>query len=126
MARTALTPTQLGQDAGTDVKAATVMSSIAALVALGSEIVAAKFRPDDKILIHVKNTAGTAKNITIPAGNGFRSGIGDLVVSVAATSGEAMIIVESARFAQSDGILDIDYETGFTGLIGAYRLPNVG
>jgi hypothetical protein len=78
-----------------------------------------------RLIVHVKNSAGSSKNVTIKAGvypPAFRQGIGDVVVAVA-NSGEQLIIVESARHVQSDGSIWLDYESGMTGTAFAYQLP---
>jgi hypothetical protein len=116
-----LTPIELAQDDGIDGKAATVLTSVAGLVAAGTQFLPLK---DAKDIIHVKNTYGGILNITVKAGVGPRRGIGDLVVPVAATSGEQIIgPLESSRFKQADGYVYIDFDAAFTGLIGVYRLP---
>ena len=119
--RNLLTPVELTADSSIDGKAATIMTSVAGLVALGAYYVPLK---DGKFIIHVKNTEGTANTITVLAGVGPRSGIGDLVVLVAATSGEQLIgPLESSRFKQADGNVYLDFEAAFTGLIAVYQLP---
>jgi len=116
-----LTPIELSQNDGIDAKAATVLTSIAGLVALGTQFLPGK---DDKFIIHVKNTDGAALDVTVQAGNGPLGAQGDLVVEVAATTGEQLIgPLESARFKQDDGYVYVDFETGMTGLIGVYQLP---
>lgn len=78
----------------------------------------------DKLIVEVRNTAGAEYDLTIPAGNGPTSDLGDLVVPVAATTGVQLICVESARFVQSTGYIHFDFETSMTGTIAVYRLPD--
>jgi len=120
MARDKLTPLQLTTDSGVDAKAATVMTTITA--ANGAYIDVSNINTD-KLIIHVKNTNAGAKTLTVKAGIYSRSSLGDLVVSVALTSGEKMIVCESSRFKDSDNFILLDYEAAMTGLIGAYLLP---
>ena len=67
------------------------------------------------------NTAGAAKNVTIKVGvnpPAIRQGIGDLVFSVP-SSGSRVIRIETARYQQSDGTINIDLESGITGTVTA-------
>lgn len=116
-----LTPIELAQNDGIDSKAATVLTSIAGLVAAGTQFLPTK---DDKFFIQVKNTYGAELDATVKAGVGPLAGQGDLVVPVAATSGEQFIgPLESARFKQADGYIYVDFKTNFTGLVGVFQLP---
>jgi hypothetical protein len=81
----------------------------------------------DKLILRVANTAGTAKNTIVKAGANppsFRASLGDLTVQVPATTGVRFIgPFEIARFAQADGSLNIDFESGATGTITAFMAP---
>jgi hypothetical protein len=88
--------------------------------------------PDmDTLVLVVTNSAGSTKAITIDAGVGggatpgpaFRSGLGALTVNVATTATVYIGPLESARFAQLDGSLNVDFASGFTGTITALILP---
>lgn len=119
MARDLVTAALCVRDGGVDAKAATIM--VAINTTNNAEIAVTK---SQRLILHVKNTVGSAKNVTIKAGVGARSGVGDLVVSLAATSGEQVLgPLESSRFGQSDQKFYIDFESGMTGLIGGYLLP---
>lgn len=120
MPRFAITPVQTTIDSGVDGKAATVMAAI--VQADGGYIDVSSINTD-KMIIHVKNTHGVAHAVTIKAGDYSRASLGDLAVTVAATTGEQLIVVESARFKDSDGYILIDFAADFAGLIGAYLLP---
>ena len=78
---------------------------------------------DRYAIIRLSNTAGTSKNATFKAGAyppGNRSGIGDLVVAVG--SGAIVNInIEQSRFVQTDGSVNLDLATGFTGTVEAIR-----
>lgn len=120
MPRDAVTITALAKDAGTSTPAGTVISPTnGANIAAGSD-----FR---KLVIRVTNTYGGDKTVTIKAGANppaFRSGIGDDVITVTASTGDVLIPIGSARFAQADGSINVDFETGMTGRISAIRLPD--
>lgn len=88
------------------------------------------------LLVRVTNSTGTTKIITFKAGAKFdqgntgtaggpaiRSALGDLAVSMATT---AIIVVEleSARFAQADGSINVDLAASMTGFIDAYFMDN--
>lgn len=78
-----------------------------------------------KLFIVVNNTAVSAKNVTIKAGAhppALRAELGDLVVAVP-NAATRYICIESAQFAQADGKIHIDFESGTTGTVMAYRLP---
>ena len=80
-----------------------------------------------KLVIRVTNTHGSDHTVTIRAGvnpPAFRQGIGDAEVTVAASTGVQYLTVESARFIQSDGSVHLDFDTGMTGKVMAFRLPD--
>lgn len=85
----------------------------------------------DRLVLFVATTNGADKTVTIKAGTGatvagaaFRASMGDLVVTAHASSGGGVIgPLESARFAQSDGSINIDFQSGITGRITALMLP---
>jgi len=78
-------------------------------------------------LIRVTNTAGSAKNVTVKAGSGsaaWMAGQGDLVQSVALTSGvEWLGPFTSARFQQQGSKMYVDFASGHTGSITVFKLP---
>lgn len=79
-----------------------------------------------KLILRVHNSTGSTKNLTVKAGvnpPAFRSGIGDLVVAHATTV-VRYYALESARFLQADGTINVDFETGMTGTIWAFMLPD--
>ncbi len=80
-----------------------------------------------RLLIYVNNTFAGAKNVTVKAGANppaFAAGQGDLTESFAQNA-EKFFVIESARFAQTNGDIYVDFENGMTGVIAAYRLPKV-
>ncbi len=116
MARDAITITSLTLNGGVAEATGTTIS-----VANGAEIDAGH---TSKLVVEVRNTFGAELDVTIPAGVGPTKDLGDLVVPVAATTGVQMITLESARFAQSDGKINLDFEATMTGTVAAYRLPD--
>lgn len=79
------------------------------------------------LVIRITNTAGTVGTVRFVPGTNppaFRAGLGTVELTVPATTGEVMVVLESARVAQSGGEIYIDFVTGMTGVVSAYRLPN--
>lgn len=123
MARTNLTPTQLVATAGVDIASAPVTID-ATLVTNGVRLVGAG-SGSGTIVLRVANTAGGAKKVTVQKGDGPAAGGSKLEVSVALTSGVKMIALnESAGFENLDESYSIDFESGFTGTIAAFRVPS--
>lgn len=87
-------------------------------------------RPEQTIL-RVTNTHGSNHDIVIKAGDSppaWAAGLGDLTVTVAATSGVQWIgPLESGRFekkaADGTAIMHIDVEAAHTGTITAFLVP---
>ena len=119
MARTNLPVTALALDAGTAAPAATTI-----VQADGMEIAVAG--NTGKLYVEVVNTNATARVLTIkaPTDNPHapRAGRGDLAVSCAQNVARVLVI-ESARFAQTDGKIHLDFAESFAGSARAYRLP---
>lgn len=119
MARDAVTVTDLTIDAGTDLVAGVaIVPADGATLDLNGDF--------GKLFLYVSNTESAAYDVTVVAptdnAHALRSGLGNLVYEVGA--GEAALIpLESARFAQTGGELYVNFETGMTGFIAAYRLP---
>jgi hypothetical protein len=122
MARTAVTPAQGVLNGGVTPTSTTIN---AGLVTSGVTIADVNL---EKLVIRVANTDGAALAVTVRAGDSLypavESGLGDLAVSVAATTGVTeLAALESARFLQSDGSLSIDFATGFTGTLETIYRP---
>jgi len=81
----------------------------------------------EEIVIFIKQTDASARIATIKAGDNppaLAAGLGDLAITVPATTGVVWVgPLSSARFAQSDGTLEIDLATSFAGTVTAYRIP---
>lgn len=126
MPRTAIVPRALVPNG--NLNGATGATTIdATLVTNGVVVDSAK---PELMLIRVTNTEGSTNTVTIKAGDNppaLAAGLGDLVVTVAATTGVQYIgPFESGRFLQggSDmGDIHIDFETGMTGAIDILTFP---
>jgi len=120
MARDAVTVTALALNAVTNTPAGTTISTTnGAVITPGG---AAR-----KLLIRITNTITNAtKTATIKAGvnpPALQQAVGDLAL-VVPQSGDVLVTLESARFMQADGTINVDFSTGMTGKIDAWRLPN--
>jgi hypothetical protein len=77
-----------------------------------------------KMLLFINNTGTTLHTYTVKAGDNppaNRAGQGDLVVGMNGTT-YSLVQLESARFMQDDGSINIDISAGFTGAMGAFRI----
>ena len=96
-----------------------------ALDATNDHVISAA-KPEQTVL-RVTNTHGSDHVITIKAGDNppaWAAGLGDLTVTVAATSGVQWIgPFESGRFLQNDGTMHVDVVTDHTGTITAFLVP---
>ena len=82
--------------------------------------------PLEELLLVFKNTNGSDRVATIVAGDSppaFSNGQGNLAITVPATTGVMFVTgLESARYLQDNGDLNIDLATSFAGTVHAYRL----
>jgi hypothetical protein len=119
MARTAVTVTTLTANTGVTEPAGTTADPTNDHVVSGV--------PLEELVIRLANTNGSDRVATIKAGDNppaIAAGLGDLAITVPATSGVVWVgPLSSARFAQSDGTLEIDLATSFAGTVTAYRIP---
>lgn len=135
MARTSVTPTALTGNGGIDIPAGTTINSTLVTngvnIPLVTETVPSGPAARDTFL-YITNTAGADKTVTVRAGVGggatagpaFRSGLGDLAVTCHTASGGCIIgPLESARFAQLDGSINLDFGTGLTGVLTVFQVP---
>lgn len=87
----------------------------------------------DMLVLYVQNTTASTKTVTVRAGVGggitpgpaFRSGMGDFTTgNLSASTGTAFIgPLETARFAQLDGSINIDFAASMTGTVWALLVP---
>lgn len=79
-----------------------------------------------KLFLRVTNTITNAtKAVTIKAGVYPPAPLqsqGDLTLTVP-QSGDIVVTLESGRFLQSDGTINVDFGAGMTGAISAFQLP---
>lgn len=114
VAITALTP-----DAGTAQPAGTAINVTNGAVING-------IGDSKRVVVRVQNTNAGAKIVTFKAGvnpPSSRKGLGDLAVSVPATTGDRLFVLESSRFLQADGSIQVDFEAAMTGFVSAVRVP---
>lgn len=120
MPRDAISITSLTANDGTVATYGTPVSANGAVISAGGDT--------SGLFLHVKSGSGTAGTVTIGAGDNppaFRQGIGPATIVVAANS-ERMIVLESARFAQNDGTIEVDWSASLdtVGRVAAYRFPD--
>jgi hypothetical protein len=119
MPRDAVAHTALASGAATATPAGVAINT-----ANGANI--ASLKDGSRVAVRVTNTAAAAKKVIFRAGvnpPALRTGLGDLTIEVPLTTGDVLVVLESARFAQTDGSINVDYEAGHTGAISAVRLP---
>jgi flavorubredoxin len=131
MARTAITLRNLTANGGIAAPSAdNIDQSNGMSLAIPTSAIPAA--PDmENLILVVTNSAGSAKNVIVRAGVGggatpgpaFRSGLGDLTVSVASSGTSYIGPLESARFSQLDNSLLVDFGSGATGTITALLVP---
>lgn len=121
MATTAITMRQLAS--GDNALPASVA------VVAGNDHVITPTKRSGKVLIRCINTTATTKVWTVVAGDkpaAGASGQGDLTFSLtdgSTTPTERWLVLESARFMQSDGTYQITVAASTTGSITAIQLP---
>ena len=77
------------------------------------------------IVLIIDHTTVSDKVLTVKAGvypPGFRQSLGDLALTITAST-KQYIVLESARFVQSDGSINIDFASGMTGTMFAVKRP---
>jgi hypothetical protein len=83
----------------------------------------------ERLILRITNTTASTKIATVKAGDNppaLAAGQGDLSVSLtdgSTTPQTAFVVLESARFKQSDGTILIDLAASMTGSITAFKLP---
>lgn len=86
-------------------------------------------KPARKVAIRITNTTASQKAATILAGDNppaDAAGQGNLVVTCGAgdsTPVSKWVVLESARFLQNDGTIQITYAASMTGFVEAIQLP---
>lgn len=122
MPRDAVAITSLALNGSVDQPAGTAINvTNGASIAVGGDA--------SGVIVRVANTAASALNVTFKAGSKPPAELasrGDLVEQIAATSGVEYFVLEGGRFAQTDGAIWLDFQTGMTGTVMAFRLPQGG
>jgi len=119
MADVTLTITEIAANAATSQPAAGVLADIA-----DADVGIIPASDTQGLFIEVTNTTAGEKDFTVKAGENPpapQAGQGDLVVPLAQDA-VALIALESGRFAQADGTIHVDAETGMTGDYRVYRV----
>ena len=115
MARDAVTITDVPLNSSVDEPAGTTI-----VVANGAVIDAGH---TDGLMLIIRNTDSSDRVATIKAGVGPTKDLGDLTITVPAATDVVFTVLESARFAQADGKINVDFAASFAGTIAAIRLP---
>lgn len=120
MSRTAVTVAALSRTGGTTPAGTAADPTNDHVVNLGGY-------PLEEFVFRFTNTNGTDRVATIVAGDSppaLSSGLGNLDITVPATTGDMIIAgLESARFLQDDGTVLIDLAASFAGTVTAMRVP---
>jgi len=126
MARTNLPVTALTVNAKTAISTTNIDQANGMNLALASNAIPGVGESENLVLV-VNNTAAGAHNFILRAGGSnppaFRAGLGDLTISVGATTTVYIGPFDWSRFCQTDGSLNIDFDAGTTGTIQALLLP---
>jgi len=80
--------------------------------------------PMRKVSVRVTNTAASPYAVTFRAGTyptSMNASLGDLAVTVPATTGDVVLQLDGSRFQQDDGSVSVDFATGMTGFISVLR-----
>lgn len=120
MARTAVTVETLSRTGATSPAGTTADTTNDHVVDLGGY-------PLEEFIFRFTNTNGSDRVATIVAGDSppaLSSGQGNLDITIPATTGDLTVAgLESARFLQSDGTVQIDLAASYAGKVYAIRVP---
>lgn len=81
-----------------------------------------------QLLLRVDNTAASPYAVIVRAGAyppAFRSGEGDLSVTVTNATVAWVGPFDAARHVQADGSINVDFASGMTGTITAFLVPTI-
>lgn len=85
--------------------------------------------PLEEMAILIWNTEGSTNAVTFKASSDPSSqsrGVGDTTITLAATTGAQLApVLESARFIQHDGTLQITFEAGTTGYVLPIQMKRI-
>lgn len=126
MARTNLPVTNLTTNGKTAISTTAIDQTNGMNLALASTAIPPVAATDHLILV-VDNTAAGSHNFILRKGASnppaFRAPLGDLTIAIGATTTVYIGPFDYARFVQSDGSLNIDFDSGTTGTIQALLVP---
>jgi hypothetical protein len=115
-ARPTINETQTVTDSYVNLSTATALNST-----VGMEINSSK---DNRLILLISNTANAAGlNVTIEKGVYFRSGLGNLSLTIPASTSRLFGPLESSRFEQANGKIYLSFNNTNGTAIG-YRLPS--
>ena len=115
-ARNTINETQAVTDSYVNPSTSTALNSSS-----GMEINSSK---DNRLILVVANTAsGAGLNVTVLKGVYFRSGLGNLTLTIPKLSSRIIGPLESSRFEQADGKIYLNFNNT-AGTITGYRLPS--
>ena len=115
-ARPTMNETQAVTDSYVNLSTATALNST-----VGMEINSSK---DNRLILLIANTAEAAGlNVTVEKGVYFRSGLGNLSLTIPASTTRLIGPLESSRFEQADGKIYFSFNNTNGTAIG-YRLPS--
>lgn len=121
MARAAVTITDISANA------ATAAATGNALNPTDGHVITCDDFPLNELVIEITHTTDASKVVTVKGGdNPPANATADLAVTFAAGDSTPVVkylVLESARFLQSDGTVEIDVASGATGKIRAYKVP---
>jgi hypothetical protein len=117
MANTVLTATALAKNT---MSADLPVTSFTAIDAAKTMEVA--FPREGKLVLILNNTTAAEKDFTVESGDYHAAGQGDLVMALAQDD-VRFLVVDSDRFKQNDGKLNLTFEANTTGFVGALSLP---
>ncbi len=115
-AKTTINESQCVMDSYVTPATATALNSSS-----GMQITTSK---DNRLILLVANTAQAAGlNVTVQKGVYFRSGLGNLTLTIPKSSSRLIGPLESSRFEQADGKIYFSFNNTNGNVIG-YRLPS--
>ena len=120
MARSAVPALQLNADAGVNV-AAGANGSVTIDQPNGHTVTGIK--RFSRVILEINASAGTTATVKAGAFPPAETGLGDLVVTFSTTLPTVIGPFTSARFAQSDGSINVDLAAAAAGTIRAYEIP---
>lgn len=127
MARTNLPLSALTTNNKTSISTTAIDQANGMTLALASNAIPSGPAAEHLVLV-MNNTAAGAHNFILRAGASnppaFRAGLGDLTISVPATTTVYIGPFDYARFVQSDGSLSVDFDAGTAGTIQALMVPD--